>query len=118
MVNLRDDASTVANVAKQSDFVVAFTKTRLLRYARTDRGLPSKLGKWGRALRNKPLLRHLSIVLLLKIALLWLLWAAFIRDHRVEVDPAHMGSRLALSPFFSNSISIVVGGNNDRPVRC
>lgn len=99
MVNLRDDASTFASVA------------------RTDRGLPSKLGKWGRALRNKPLLRHLSIVLLLKIALLWLLWAAFIRGHRVEVDPAHMGSRLALSPFFSNSISIV-GGNNDRPVRC
>lgn len=85
--------------------------------ARTGPESPSRLRQWGRALRNKPLLRHLSIVLLLKIALLWLLWAAFIRGHRVEVDPAHMGSRLALSPFFSNSISIV-GGNNDRPVRC
>lgn len=103
MVNLRDGASTViASVAKQSDFIVVFTKTRLLRYARNDRGLPSKPGKWGQALRNKPLLRHLSIVLVLKLALLWLLWAAFIRGQHVAVDPARMGSHLTLSPFFSN----------------
>lgn len=75
---------------------------------------PSRLRQWEQALCNKPLLRHLSIVLVLKIALLWLLWAVFIRDHRIEVDPAHMGSRLSLSTFYSNSI----GGNNDRPVRC
>ena len=78
--------------------------------------LVTKLRKWRVALRDKPLLRHLSVVLLLKIALLWLLWAAFISDQRVEVDPARMGNRLSLSPSFSNSI--VVGGNNDRSIRC
>ncbi|MFN3397651.1 MAG: cytochrome oxidase putative small subunit CydP [Sulfurimicrobium sp.] len=66
-------------------------------------------------MRNKPLLRHLSIALVLKTALLWLLWALFIRGQHVAVNPAHMGSRLTLSPFFSN---VPIGGNNDRPVRC
>ena len=82
--------------------------------ARIERGLPARLRACGQALRDRPLLRHLAIVLVLKIALLWLLWAVFIRGHRVDVDPAHMGGRLALSPIFSNAI----GGNNDRPVRC
>lgn len=81
---------------------------------RADSELASWPVKWVRALRGKPLVRHLSIVLLLKIALLWLLWAAFVSGQRVGIDPAHMASRLSLSPFFPVSI----GGNNDRPVRC
>jgi hypothetical protein len=82
---------------------------------RPGRTLPSWLRAWSQALRGKPLLHRLSIVLLLKTALLWLLWAVFIRDQHVAVDPARMGSRLTLSPFFSN---VPIGGSNDRPVRC
>jgi hypothetical protein len=78
------------------------------------RSSPSRLGQYGQVLRDKPLLRHLSVLLALKVALLWLLWAVFIRGQRVEVDPAHMGNRLSLSPIFSNAI----GGSNDRSVRC
>lgn len=84
--------------------------------ANADSGTVSNLRKWRLTLSNNPLVRHLSVLLLLKIALLWLLWAVFIRGQRVEVDPAHMGSRLSFSPFSSHSISI--GGNNDRPVHC
>lgn len=82
---------------------------------RPGRTLPSRLREWSRALCAKPLLRHLSIMLVLKTALLWLLWAVFIRSQHVAVDPARMGSRLTLSPFFSN---VPIGGSNDRPIRC
>ncbi|MHB0986983.1 MAG: cytochrome oxidase putative small subunit CydP [Sulfuricella sp.] len=63
--------------------------------------LLAKLRKWRAAIREKPLLRHLSVALLIKVVLLWLLWAAFIRDQRVDVDTTRMGSRLSLSPFSS-----------------
>lgn len=40
------------------------------------------------------LTRHLIIILCVKLALLFVLWSAFIKPNRVRIDAETMGSRL------------------------
>jgi hypothetical protein len=52
---------------------------------------------------ERSLLRHLSLVVLLKLAVLAALWWVFVRDQRVDVDSdsagAHLGSAAAAQPL-------------------
>lgn len=43
---------------------------------------------------DKRLLRNLAIALLIKLAVLSILWWVFIRDSRVSVDAAAIGDRI------------------------
>jgi hypothetical protein len=43
---------------------------------------------------DKQLLRHLAIAVLIKLAVLTVLWWVFIRDAGVSVDAAAIGARL------------------------
>ncbi|MCU6496208.1 hypothetical protein LPN04_00215 [Rugamonas sp. A1-17] len=47
---------------------------------------------------DKRLLRHLAVVVLIKLALLAVLWRAWVRDFRVEVDAGAMADRVGAPP--------------------
>lgn len=58
------------------------------------------------ASRRPRLMRHLAIVLVVKVILLALLWHAFIKPNKVAVDVEAMGSRIAgtaSQPRFQNT---------------
>lgn len=44
--------------------------------------------------RDRRLLRHLGLAVAIKLVLLALLWWAFVRDHRVHVDPGRIEALL------------------------
>lgn len=46
------------------------------------------------AIQNRRLLRHLAIAVLIKLALLTVLWWAFVRDSRVTVGADAIANRL------------------------
>jgi hypothetical protein len=46
---------------------------------------------------DRRLLQHLTLAVLVKLVLLTVLWALFVRDARVKVDPDLAARRLVLS---------------------
>jgi hypothetical protein len=49
-------------------------------------------------LADRKLLREIVVVVVLKLAVLALLWNAFVRDARVPVDAARVASQLSAAP--------------------
>ncbi|WP_175048317.1 cytochrome oxidase putative small subunit CydP [Duganella vulcania] len=47
---------------------------------------------------DQRLLRHLAVAVLLKLALLAVLWWAWVRDARVDVDAGAMADRVGAPP--------------------
>ncbi|AGX86441.1 cytochrome oxidase putative small subunit CydP [Candidatus Symbiobacter mobilis] len=52
---------------------------------------------------DRSLLRKLVVAVLLKLVVLTILWWAFVRDHRVAVDPEWVTSILFSSPSQGDS---------------